>query len=348
MDCEALCCTLEPVQSNRLSCPALLHCFCKVVRKGSHAVWPQNQNFTSGWWRIYHISQIPTGQGLKTLPKDPCLCSNFPCPFTSPSRLFALTTDLPGSFDGHPNMVQGIIRCLRSWRINTLSRWVKVTKVMDILGVLLIRTLDDTRRYSSKIAITSRWWWIHNRYHISQIPFARCWRLFQKIPASVQIFHAFSPRDPDSLLSSLICQELPTGCLVEWTLRDLWRVLSQASLLPKQRHSFRKQEPYRYSRNLYLRWSYQCPNTTTAYRSDRNGKTQPTQGLGCTEGDLTASFPYAILLWSSTEQWSCKLVPRKSEQHRSSSIKKRKQMSRCRFQVALCGWCSFSKPWQWV
>ena len=229
-----------------------------------------------------------------------------------------------------------------------LSRWVKVTKVMDILGVLLIRTLDDTRRYSSKIAITSRWWWIHNRYHISQIPFARCWRLFQKIPASVQIFHAFSPRDPDYLLSSLICQELPTGCLVEWTLRDLWRVLSQASLLPKQRHSFRKQEPYRYSRNLYLRWSYQCPNTTTAYRSDRNGKTQPTQGLGCTEGDLTASFPYAILLWSSTEQWSCKLVPRKSEQHRSSSIKKRKQMSRCRFQVALCGWCSFSKPWQWV
>ena len=43
------------------------------------------------------------------------------------------------------------------------------------------------------------------------------------------------------------------------------------------------------------------------------------------------SFPYAILLWSSTEQWNCKLVPRKSEHHRSSSIKKRKQMSRCRF-----------------
>ena len=81
-----------------------------------------------------------------------------------------------------------------------------------ILGVLLIRTLDDTRRYSWKIAIswwsclaTSTWWWIH---HISQIHFARCWRLFQKSRASVQILHALSPFDPDCLHSPPICQEL--------------------------------------------------------------------------------------------------------------------------------------------
>ena len=50
---------------------------------------------------------------------DPCLCSNFPCRFTSQSRLLALTTDLPGT-DGPPNIVQGIIRSLASWGIKTL------------------------------------------------------------------------------------------------------------------------------------------------------------------------------------------------------------------------------------
>ena len=30
-------------------------------------------------------------------------------------------------------------------------------------------------------------WFIHNRYHISQTPFANCWKLFQKIPASLHV-----------------------------------------------------------------------------------------------------------------------------------------------------------------
>ena len=84
-----------------------------------------------------------------------------------------------------------------------------------ILGGLLIRTLDDTRRYSWKIAIswwsclaTSRWWWI---YHISQIHFARCWRLFQKSRASVQILHALSP----FLLIQIVCTH-------HWSARNCW------------------------------------------------------------------------------------------------------------------------------
>ena len=47
-------------------------------------------------------------QLLKTFLKDPGL-SNFPCPFTSRSSLFALTTDLPGPADGPLNIVQGNI-----------------------------------------------------------------------------------------------------------------------------------------------------------------------------------------------------------------------------------------------
>ena len=71
---------------------------------------------------------------------------------------------------------------------------------------------------------------------------------------------------------------------------------------------------------LYLKWTYQCPNNTATASSHRNGKTQPTvtQGLGCTKVALTLSFPYAIPLWSSIEQWDCDFVSRKSQLPRKS------------------------------
>ena len=87
---------------------------------------------------------------------------------------------------------------------NILASWSKNQKPFRMsegdesdgnLGVLLIRTLDDTR-YSSKIAIswcsclaTSRWWWIQNRSSISYLTkFPRCWRFFRKILAYIQKF----------------------------------------------------------------------------------------------------------------------------------------------------------------
>ena len=78
--------------------------------------------------------------------------------------------------------------------------------------------------------------------------------------------------------------------------------------------------------------------------SQRNGKTQPTQRLGCIRVVRTLSFPYAILLWSSTKQWNCELASRKSQQHQNPSLTKGKRMSCCRPG----GWSSFSKPWHWV
>ena len=98
----------------------------------------------------------------------------------------------------------------------------------------------------------------------------------------------------------------------------------------------------------YLRWTYQSPNNAATASSLRNGKTQPTQRLGCITGVLTLSFPSAIPLWSSTKQWNCELASRKSQQHRNPSLTKGKQMNCCGFQVAPGGWGSFSKPWHWV
>ena len=187
---------------------------------------------------------MPFAEVLKTLPKDAGLCSkisNYLCPFTSRSRLFALTTDLPGPADGPLNIVQGNI--LASWSQNQNPfRMSEGDESDGNLGVLLIRTLDDTR-YSSKIAIswcsclaTSRWWWIHNSSSdsswsidiISHMPFPRCWRLFQKIPAyvQIQIVYALSPRDPDCLHWPLICQDL---------LMDPWTLYKASSLHPDPR-----------------------------------------------------------------------------------------------------------------
>ena len=122
----------------------------------------------------YHISQIPFPRCWRFFRKIPAYVQNFPCPFTSRSRLFALTTDLPGPADGPLNIVQGNI--LASWSQNQNPfRMSEGDESDGNLGVLLIRTLDDTR-YSSKIAIswcsclaTSSWWWIHNRSSISYL-----------------------------------------------------------------------------------------------------------------------------------------------------------------------------------
>ena len=230
-----------------------------------------------------YLSQIPfplhlCARCFRVFQKIPCLCSNCPCP--SQSKLFALTTDLLGTADGHPNMVQAIIRSLASWRIKTLSGWYKV---IEVWGVLLVRTLADTRRHSSNLAIS----WC-------------------------------------SCLSLQIRWNTGHSCI-----------------------AFRKGVTMLQPQCSYLRWTYQSPNNEATASSHRNGKTQPTQRLGCTKGDLTLSFPCAIPLWSSTEQWNCELVSQESQQHRNPSLITGKQMIRCRFQVALGGWSSFSKPWHW-
>ena len=151
------------------------------------------------------------------------------------------------------------------------------------LGVLLVRTLADTRRHSSNLAIS----WC-------------------------------------SCLSLQIRWNTGDSCI-----------------------AFRKGVTMLQPQCSYLRWTYQSPNNEATASSHRNGKTQPTQRLGCTKGDLTLSFPCAIPLWSSTEQWNCELVSQESQQHRNPSLITGKQMIRCRFQVALGGWSSFSKPWHW-
>ena len=139
---------------------------------------------------------MPFGRCWRLFQKIPAYvqrCSDCLCPFTSRSRLFALTTDLPGPADGPLNIVQGNI--LASWSQNQNPfRMSEGDESDGNLGVLLIRILDDTR-YSSRIAIswcsclaTSRWWWIHNRSSISYLTkFPRCWRFFRKILAYIQI-----------------------------------------------------------------------------------------------------------------------------------------------------------------
>ena len=69
--------------------------------------------------------------------------------------------------------------------------------------------------------------------------------------------------------------------------------------------------------------------------------------LGAQKVILPCLFHVQFRLWSSTEQWNCELVSQKSQQHRNPSLITGKQMIRCRFQVALGGWSSFSKPWHW-
>ena len=124
---------------------------------------------TSRWWWIHNKSSMSyltntLCQLLKTLLKDPGLFSTFSCLFTARSRLFALTTDLPGTADGPLKIVQGNI--LTSWSQNqNLFRMSEGDENDGNLGVSLIRTLDEyDTRCSSKIAIswcsclaTSRW-----------------------------------------------------------------------------------------------------------------------------------------------------------------------------------------------
>ena len=84
-----------------VSCvPALLS---QSHAKGSHAFWPRNQKCTSRWWWIYNRYHVNTlCQVLKTLPKDPCLCSFFPSPIVCTDHLSARDWRWPP-------MVQGII-----------------------------------------------------------------------------------------------------------------------------------------------------------------------------------------------------------------------------------------------
>ena len=99
-------------------------------------------------------------------------------------------------------------------RIKILSGWVKVTKVTEIWECCSFKLWmkRGTRRKlpSLDAAVSPRQgddrYIVDHRYYIS-IPFPRCWRFFQKIPAYVQIFHALSPRDPDCLHWPLICQK---------------------------------------------------------------------------------------------------------------------------------------------
>ena len=140
---------------------------------------------------------MPFGRCWRLFQKIPAyvqICSNCLCPFASRSRLFALTTHLPGPADGPLNIVQG--NSLASWSQNQNPfRMSEGDESDGNLGVLLIWTLDDTR-YSSRIAIswccclaTSRWWWIQNRSSISYLTkFPRCWRFFRKILAYIQNF----------------------------------------------------------------------------------------------------------------------------------------------------------------
>ena len=142
----------------------------------------------------YHITNT-LSHVLKTLVKNAGLCSNFLCPFTSRSRLFALTTDLPGPADGPLNIVQGNI--LASWSQNQNPfRMSEGDKSDGNLGVLPIWALDDTR-YSSKIAIswcsclaTSRWWWIHNRSSISYLTNTLC-QLLKTLLKNAGLFSKF-------------------------------------------------------------------------------------------------------------------------------------------------------------
>ena len=126
-------------------------------------------------------------------------------------------------------------------------------------------------------------------------------------------------------------------------------VLLVRTLADSKRHSsWWSCPPFQFAETVAIAASYQCPNNGATASSVRNGKTQPTHRLGCTRVVRTLSFPYAIPLWSSIEQWDCERVSRKSQQHRNPSLTKGKQMSCCRIQVAPGGSRGFSKPWHWI
>ena len=210
-------------------------------------------------------------------------------------------------------------------------------------------------------------------------PFAKCWRVFQKIHASVQLIalttdlpgtaapeHGASHHSVTCILANQdpfrISQgDWSLGGLLARTLDDTRRhpshlAISWCSCLSLQIRwnsgssciAFLKGVTMLQGQRSYLRWTYQSPNNAATASSLRNGNTQPTQRLGCITGVLFMSFSSAIPLWSSKEQWDCERVSRKSQQHRNPSLTKGKQMSCCRIQVAPGGSRSFSKPWQWV
>ena len=177
---------------------------------------------------------MPFGRCWRLFQKIPAyvqICSNCLCPFTSRSRLFALTTDLPGPADGTLNIVQGN-NSLASWSQNQNPfRMSEGDESDGNLGVLLIRTLDDTR-YSSRIAIswcsclaTSRWWWIQNRSSISYLTkFPRCWRFFRKILAYIQNFPCpFTSRSRLFALTTEHCTRQYPCILIPEPFQDQWR-----------------------------------------------------------------------------------------------------------------------------
>ena len=125
----------------------------------------------------YHISHA-LSEVLKTLPKDPGLFSKCPCLFTLRSRLFALTTDLPGPGDGPLNIVQSNILASGSQNQKPF-RMSEGDQSDGNLGVLHIRTLDETR-YLRKLPsldadVSPRQgddgYIIDHRYHTHKYPF---------------------------------------------------------------------------------------------------------------------------------------------------------------------------------
>ena len=102
------------------------------------------------------------------------------------------------------------------------------------LGVLLARTLDDTRRHPS------------TRFAISWC----------------------------SCLSLQIRWNSGHSCIA---------ALKGVTILQRQRSSGR--------------WTYQCPNNAATASSHRNGKTQPTQRLGCITGVLFMPFSICNTAW---------------------------------------------------
>ena len=286
------------------------------------------------------------------------LCSNFPCPFTSRSRLFALTTNLPGTADGPPNivLVQAIIRSLASWRIKTLLGWVKEIEVWECCSLELWMILGGTRQTLRPISWLVLFWacvvqWFCKKHTaVSEATWLFCLLLAFVLKSILKDMYDLTICLPCCQLE--VCVALlplnmfvfPSWQHISWcsclSLKIFWdsghsciAFLKGVTMLQRQRSSGRWKLPVPQQRG-----------NSKPSKDQRNGKTQPTQRLGCTRVVRTLSFPYAILLWSSTEQWNCELASRKSQQHQNPSLTKGKRMSCCRPG----GWSSFSKPWHWV
>ena len=186
----------------------------------------------------YHISHA-LWKVLKTVPEDPGLCSNMfklSMPFSprDPDCLHwpLICQDLLMD----PWTLYKAISLHPDPRIKTLSGWVKVTKMTETWECCSFEfwMIQGTRQKlpSLDAAVSPRQgddgYRVDPPYHISQIPFPRFWRLrlFQKIPAYVQIVHALSPRDPNCSHWPLICQDL---------LMDPWTLYKAISLHPDPR-----------------------------------------------------------------------------------------------------------------